>query len=71
MRAGIFLMLAGYLILLAGKSGIALMITGIILIDMGLQSTHIPNLSRNYSLLPEARTRLNTLYMTFFLSAVR
>ena len=66
MRAGIFLMLAGYLILFAGKSGIAFMIVGIILIDMGLQSTHIPNLSRNYSLLPEARTRLNTIYMTFF-----
>jgi len=66
MRAGVFLMLAGYLILFAGKSGIAFMIVGIILIDMGLQSTHIPNLSRNYSLLPEARTRLNTIYMTFF-----
>ena len=66
MRAGIFLMLAGYLILLAGRSGVAVMIVGIILIDMGLQSTHIPNLSRNYSLLPEARTRLNTIYMTFF-----
>ncbi|HSN10154.1 MAG TPA: MFS transporter [Hanamia sp.] len=66
MQAGIFLMLAGYLILLAGKSGIVLMIIGIILIDMGLQSTHIPNLSRNYSLLPKARTRLNTIYMTFF-----
>jgi predicted MFS family arabinose efflux permease len=66
MRSGIFLMLGGYLILLAAKNGIALMIIGIILIDMGLQSTHIPNLSRNYSLLPHARTRLNTIYMTFF-----
>jgi predicted MFS family arabinose efflux permease len=66
MKAGIFLMLSGYVILIAAKSGIALMIIGIILIDMGLQSTHIPNLSRNYSLLPKARTRLNTIYMTFF-----
>lgn len=66
MKAGIFLMSSGYFILLAAKSGIALMIIGIVLIDMGLQSTHIPNLSRNYSLLPEARTRLNTIYMTFF-----
>lgn len=66
MKAGIFLMLAGYLILFAAKSGIAVMVIGIILIDMGLQSTHIPNLSRNYSLVPEARTRLNTIYMTFF-----
>ncbi|MEO6893525.1 MAG: MFS transporter [Ginsengibacter sp.] len=66
MRIGILLMLFGYFILFFANSGIALMIIGIILIDMGLQSTHIPNLSRNYSLLPEARTRLNTIYMTFF-----
>lgn len=66
MRWGILLMLAGFGILLAGKQGIALVIIGIVLIDMGMQSTHIPNLSRNYALLPEARTRLNTLYMTSF-----
>ena len=66
MRWGIVMMLAGYLILFIGKSGIGLVIAGIICIDMGLQCTHIPNLSRNYSLLPEARTRLNTIYMTFF-----
>ncbi len=66
MRSGIIMMLLGYLILFMGKSGIGLVIAGIILIDMGLQCTHIPNLSRNYSLLPEARTRLNTIYMTFF-----
>jgi predicted MFS family arabinose efflux permease len=60
------MMMAGYLILFEGKNGIALVIAGIILIDMGLQCTHIPNLSRNYSLLPDARTRLNTIYMTFF-----
>ncbi len=66
MRWGILMMLAGYIILFEGKWGIALVIAGIILIDMGLQCTHIPNLSRNYALLPEARTRLNTIYMTFF-----
>lgn len=66
MRFGIIMMLAGYLILFEGNRGIGLVIAGIILIDMGLQSTHIPNLSRNYALLPEARTRLNTIYMTFF-----
>ena len=60
------MMLAGYAILFEGKSGIGLVIAGIILIDMGLQCTHIPNLSRNYALLPDARTRINTIYMTFF-----
>ncbi|MEO9146264.1 MAG: MFS transporter [Ginsengibacter sp.] len=66
MRWGIVMMLAGYLVLMEGRLGISLVIAGIILIDMGLQSTHIPNLSRNYALLPEAHTRLNTIYMTFF-----
>ena len=66
MKYGIIMMLIGYFILLEGTMGIVLVIAGIILIDMGLQSTHIPNLSRNYALLPEARTRLNTIYMTFF-----
>lgn len=66
MRWGIVLMIAGYLLLFRGDRGIALVIAGIVLIDLGMQSTHIPNLSRNYALLPEARTRLNTLYMTAF-----
>lgn len=66
MRWGLVLMLVGWLILFKGTWSIFMVIAGIILIDMGMQSTHIPNLSRNYSLLPEARTRLNTLYMTAF-----
>jgi predicted MFS family arabinose efflux permease len=66
MKYGIIMMLIGYFVLSQGKMGISLVVIGIVLIDMGLQSTHIPNLSRNYALLPEARTRLNTIYMTFF-----
>jgi predicted MFS family arabinose efflux permease len=66
MRWGVIMMLIGYLVLYKGEYSIFLVIAGIILIDMGMQSTHIPNLSRNYALLPEARTRLNTLYMTSF-----
>lgn len=66
MRWGILMMLAGWLLLFEGGKGIALVIAGIILIDMGMQCTHIPNLTRNYSLVPEAQTRLNTLYMTAF-----
>lgn len=66
MRWGIFLMLAGFLLLFKGQVHISIVIIGILLIDMGMQSTHIPNLARNYALIPEARTRLNTLYMTAF-----
>jgi len=66
MRAGIILMIAGWLFLMEGRWTIALVIVGIVLIDVGMQASHVPNLTRNYALLPEARTRLNTLYMTSF-----
>lgn len=66
MRIGVLVMTLGYLILYAGKLHIGIVVAGIILLDMGLQSAHVPNMSRNYALLPEARTRLNTLYMTSF-----
>jgi predicted MFS family arabinose efflux permease len=66
MRWGTVMMVVGWLLLFEGSQGIWLVVIGIILIDMGMQSTHIPNLARNYALLPEARTRLNTIYMTAF-----
>ncbi|MDY7227126.1 MFS transporter [Hyalangium rubrum] len=44
--------------------GIAL---GVILLDLGAQANHISNQTRVYSLHPEARNRLNTIYMvTYF-----
>ncbi|AYD46582.1 MFS transporter [Arachidicoccus soli] len=66
MRWGIIMMMIGWIVLFKSDWTVILVIIGIILIDMGMQSTHVPNLARNYALLPEARTRLNTLYMTSF-----
>jgi predicted MFS family arabinose efflux permease len=44
--------------------GIAL---GVVLLDLGVQGNHISNQTRVYALRPEARSRLNTLYMvTYF-----
>lgn len=40
------------------------MIAGIVLLDLGQQSVHISNQTRIYALLPEARNRLNTVFMT-------
>ncbi|MCP3136995.1 MFS transporter [Pyxidicoccus xibeiensis] len=40
---------------------------GVVLLDLGVQANHISNQTRVYSLRPEARSRLNTLYMvTYF-----
>lgn len=36
---------------------------GVLLIDVGLQAAHISNQSRVFSLIPAARSRLNTAYM--------
>lgn len=41
-----------------------LFIAGIILIDIGQQAIHVTNQTRIYALLPEARNRLNTVFMS-------
>lgn len=66
MRWGLLGMAIGYIILFKSSWSILFLIAGIILIDMGLQAAHIPNLTRVSALQPDARTRLNTIYMTSF-----
>ncbi|MDB5252529.1 MAG: transporter [Flaviaesturariibacter sp.] len=43
---------------------VAGMLTGIVLLDLGQQSVHVSNQARIYTLMPEARNRINTVYMT-------
>ena len=66
MRIGISLMILGYALLFKADQTVVIVIAGVILLDVGLQCAHIPNLARNYALLPEARTRLNTIYMSAY-----
>jgi predicted MFS family arabinose efflux permease len=40
------------------------MIAGIIMLDLGQQSVHVSNQARIYTMMPHARNRLNTVYMT-------
>jgi len=43
-------------------------VAGVILLDFGVQAGHVANQTRIYALVPEARSRLNTVYMvTYFL----
>lgn len=43
------------------------LVAGVILLDLGLQATHIANQTMVFSLNPQARNRLNTVYMvTYF-----
>ena len=43
---------------------IFLFIIGIILVDIGQQAIHVTNQTRIYALVPEARNRLNTIFMS-------
>ncbi|WP_432709798.1 MFS transporter, partial [Pedobacter sp.] len=45
-------------------SQLYLFVAGIILIDIGQQAIHVTNQTRIYALVPEARNRLNTIFMS-------
>ena len=50
------------------STSLAGLIIGVILLDLGLQASHIANQTKVFSLDPEARNRLNTVYMfTYFI----
>jgi predicted MFS family arabinose efflux permease len=65
-RLAILAALAGYLLLLLFGRALPGLIAGIVLIDIGVQSGHVANQSRIYSLAPAARSRINTVYMVAF-----
>jgi predicted MFS family arabinose efflux permease len=63
--------LAGWGLLALGKTSLAALLAGIVVLDLGIQATQILNQSAVYRLRPDARSRLNTAYMTcYFAGAV-
>ena len=63
--------LAGWGLLALGADSLVALIAGIVLLDLGVQATQILNQSVIFQLRPEARSRLNTAYMTcYFAGAV-
>ena len=60
--------LVGYLVLLVAGRTMAGLVVAIVLIDAATQSGHVANQSRIYGLDPNARSRLNTIYMVAFMS---
>ena len=73
LTAGITLLACSYLLLWAGEwSGlsfalhIAVLIVGVIVLDVGAQLTQVGNQTRIFGLVPSARSRVNTIYMTVY-----
>ncbi|MCA8832660.1 MFS transporter [Hymenobacter pini] len=64
LNLGILLFLGAYVLLGFGGMYLAGLVVGVIILDVGQQMTHISNQARIFSLRPEARSRLNTVYMT-------
>lgn len=64
----ILLVVVSYIIFGFSTHSMAMLVTGVIIMDMGVQATHIANQTVIFSLRPEARNRLNTVYMvTYFI----
>jgi predicted MFS family arabinose efflux permease len=64
----LLLILVSFFIFYFSGHSIPGLVIGVIILDMGVQATHISNQSIIFALKPEARNRINTIYMvTYFL----
>ncbi|MVN21063.1 MFS transporter [Mucilaginibacter sp. HMF7410] len=64
----ILLIIVSFIVFFFSDSSLTGLIIGVILLDLGVQATHISNQTTIFSLSAEARNRLNTVYMvTYFL----
>jgi predicted MFS family arabinose efflux permease len=57
--------LLSWLVLAAGTH-LWTLIAGVVVLDLGVQAGHVANQTRIYALIPEARSRLNTVYMVSY-----
>jgi predicted MFS family arabinose efflux permease len=64
--AGALLMLLGWALLWQGGSSLWWFLLGFLVVDGALQALHISNQNVVYALAPEARSRLNAVYMTTY-----
>jgi predicted MFS family arabinose efflux permease len=71
---GLFLaaIAVAWVLLALGRDSLALLIAGVVLLDLGIQGQHILNQSTIYTLAPDARSRVTTAYMSsnFFFAAL-
>ena len=58
--------LVAFLLLALGGHQLVALILGVVVLDLGVQGTHITNQSEIYRLRPEARSRITTAYMVAY-----
>jgi predicted MFS family arabinose efflux permease len=64
----LLLLLISFVIFIFSANSLVGLAIGVIIMDMGVQATHISNQSLIYALNPSARNRINTVYMvTYFI----
>lgn len=61
---GIILIFISFILFYWLRTSLIGIIAAILLLDFGIQAVHVSNQTRVYALIPEARNRLNTIYMT-------
>ncbi|MGN1056110.1 MAG: MFS transporter [Comamonas sp.] len=64
LRLGAVMLLLSWLPLWWGQASVAWFVVGVLVMDLGLQAINVTNQSSIASLLPEARSRMNAVYMT-------
>lgn len=62
---GCLLIALSFMVFYFSSTNIIGIVIGIVFIDIGLQGVHISNQTRVYSIVPEARNRMNTVFMSF------
>lgn len=62
----LLLIIFSFVVFIFSGNSMAGLIIGVILLDMGVQATHISNQAIIYALKPEARNRINTVYMVAY-----
>ena len=62
---GCVLLVLSFIVFYFSAESLVGILIGIVFIDVGLQAIHISNQTRIYALLPEARNRMNTIFMSF------
>lgn len=65
-RVSVLLVLGSWALLWLGGGSLVAFLLGMLLIDLALQGVHISNQNVIYQLAPEARSRLNAVYMTTY-----